>query len=167
MTETDRRERALQAYMEGEIDRGELRRILAEAGEAGEPEDELAAYRSVWAGLEREPAIRLPADFARRTARAALAERKTSPSVEPAVVPDGRVGALPAAVSLASVLSALVVAALLLSTAGLEFRPLVGRIVVAAANVPSPLWGVAGSAAVLFAADWLWARDFARAGPVR
>lgn len=166
MTEADRRERALQAYVEGEIDREELRQILAEAGEAHEPEDDLAAYRAVWAGLEREPATRLPADFARRTARSALAAREGASSVQPAAVPDWRIGALPAALSVASVLAALIVGVLLLPAAGLEVEGLVARLVRAGASVPPPLWGAAGSAAVLYAADRMWTRNFGRTGPV-
>lgn len=161
MTDFDGRDEALQAFVDGRIDERELRRRLKEAGDPGKVdglEEELAAYRAVWADLEREPPLELDPSFARRTARAALSERRTAVGALPADLPDGRPAALAAAVSAATLVAALAAAVLLLPTVGIEVGGPLRRIVRATATVPTALWGILGTAAALYVVDAAWVR---------
>lgn len=144
----------------------ELRRRLKEAGDPGKVdglEEELAAYRAVWAGLEIEPSLELDAGFARRTARAALAERGSAVTARTTVAagpanPAGRwAGTLAAAASTVTLATALGAAVLVLPAAGIEVGGPLRRIVRAAATVPTALWGILGTAAALYVVDAAWA----------
>lgn len=161
MSDADQREEALQSFVDGRIDERELRRRLVALGEsemADRLEEELAAYRAVWAGLEVEPPLELGPAFARRTTRAALSERRTAIGARQADLPDGRFGVLAAMVSGVTLAAALAAAVLLLPVFGIEAAgESLERIVKAAATVPSALWGAFGTAAVLYLVDAAWA----------
>lgn len=166
MSDVDRREQALQDFVDGRIDERELRRRLGESegAEVSEGlEGEVAAYRAVWAGLESEPPLKLDAEFARRTARAALTEQGTAVAAGPAN-PTGRwAGALAAAASTVTFAVALAAAVLLLPAAGVEIGDPLRRILRATATVPTALWGTLGTAAVLYVVDAAWGRVDLRA----
>lgn len=160
MSDVDRRERALQDFIDGRIHEREFRRRLGKAGgsEVSEGlEGELAAYRAVWAGLESEPPLKLSSGFARRTARAALAERRTGVAALPANPAERWAAALAAAASAVTLSAALAAAVLLLPAVGYEVAAPVRQLARAAQGVPTALWGTLGTAAVLYAVDAVWA----------
>lgn len=163
MSDVDRRERAVQDFVDGRIDERALRRRLAEAGDSegtGTLGEELVAYRAVWSGLEREPPLELDAGFARRTARAALEERRTAVGTLSVDQPGARTGAFAAAASAATLAASLAAAVLLLRAAGIEVGGPLRRIGQAVATVPTALWGAVGTAAVLYVVDAAWTRGF-------
>ena len=157
MSDVDRRERAVQAHLEGRIDREELRRRFGDDADAPRSlDEELAAYRAVWEAAEEEPELRLGPGFARRAARRALAGREAETEAARVVAAARRAGVLAAGVSAFTVASALAAAAALLPVAGLEVGAVYGPLLSAAEAVPAALWGAAGAGAVLVAADGIW-----------
>lgn len=149
------RERDLQDFLDGQIDEAELRRRLGVPTDPGAPlpelERELAGYRAVGRSLEREPEFRLPADFARRTARLALAERRTDRE-------ERLMAALLAGSSAAAAGAAAAAIALLVSASGLEVGRLMGGALASGGQVPAALGGTIGVGALLFALDRVAAR---------
>lgn len=147
---------AIQEFLDGRIDEAELRRRLGGAGDAGKLpagiSRDLAAYRAVWRALSRSPASRLPSDFARRTARAALARRRAGRE-------DRWMGALVAASSTAAAAAAAVAFGILIAGSGLELPAAITRAVAATGgDVPYALAGVAGAAVVLLMLDRILSR---------
>lgn len=148
MSEHRRLDRAVQDFLDGRMDRDELRAVFAGEGATDRLDEELAAYRSVWAALGQEPTSTLPPTFARTVARRAAREREAALATDGAEI-------LAGASATAALAAAVVVAALLTPRAGIDSAGVLEALLRAATSLPPAVWGSVGAGALLYALDTL------------